>query len=215
MKWYDISLPIGRDLPVWPGDPQVSLALSRSIAAGDPLNLTRITMGAHSGTHVDAPFHFFDKGSAVDALSLDACNGRCLVVESSAEGLIERSELEDRDFAGFERVLFKTRNSTIWSRGAGRFVEDYVALSESAARYMADRHIRLVGIDYLSIEKFDSPGNPVHKILLESEIVILEGLDLSAVRPGPYELVCLPLKLAGADGAPARAVLRGEDNIFN
>jgi arylformamidase len=209
MKLYDISLPVSDSLPVWPGDPKVSLTRTSSFAAGDALNITRIMMGAHTGTHVDAPSHFLEKGRTVDDLSLEACNGSCMVIESRAENLIGKNELEDCGLEGCERVLFKTRNSRIWDQGAGGFREDYVALSESAALYLADKNIRLVGIDYLSIEGFHAPGNPVHKILLERDIVILEGLNLSSVNPGAYELICLPLRLKGAEGAPARALLRG------
>ena len=210
MKLYDISLPVSNDLPVWPGDPRVSMEHVKSIAAGDSSNLTRIIMGAHAGTHVDAPSHFLEQGTTIDALPLENCNGPCLVVESGAERLIEKSELEKFNLDGYVRILFKTRNSRLWSDAAAGFRKDYVALDAGAAAYLAEKKIILVGIDYLSIEEFQSGESGVHKILLEKEIVILEGLNLSGVKPGAYELMCLPLKLKGAEGAPARAVLRGK-----
>jgi arylformamidase len=208
LKIYDISLPVSESLPVWPGDPRVMLTLMRSIAAGDPLNMTKITMGAHTGTHVDAPFHFFAQGKTVADLALEACIGPCLVIQCDCERLIEKKDLEQYDLDSRERVLFKTRNSLEWAGGRSGFRENYVALGAGAASYLAKKKIKLAGIDYLSIEEFGSAGNEVHKILLASKIVILEGLNLSSVAPGQYELICLPLKIEGADGSPARAVLR-------
>ena len=208
MKLYDISLPVSDDLPVWPGDPHVRLQYINTITAGDPYTLSSIMMGAHSGTHVDAPSHFLAHGKTVDALSLEDCNGPCLVIESHADRLIERQELQEYDLDGCARILFKTRNSRIWTEATAGFREDYVALSAGAAAYLAEKKILLVGIDYLTIEEFHAEGNSVHKILLENNIIILEGLNLSSVKAGTYELMCLPLKLVGAEGAPARAVLR-------
>jgi arylformamidase len=209
MNIYDISLPVSGDLPVWPGDPPVTLERAGSIKAGASANVTRIELGSHAGTHIDAPHHFFEQGRTADAISLEACIGPCLVLEHGPETPIEREDLDFHDLEGCERILFKTRNSDRWARGTAEFTEDYVSLGMSAAVRLVEKKIVLVGVDYLSIEAFIAPGNPVHSILLENEIVIVEGLNLSAVKPGRYELICLPLKIVGSDGAPARAVLRG------
>jgi arylformamidase len=208
MNIYDVSLPVSTDLPVWPGDPPIALERTSSIQAGAVANVTRIVLGSHAGTHVDAPRHFFEKGRTADEIPLEACIGPCLVIEHVPERPIEREDLDSRDFEGCRRILFKTRNSDAWARARAGFTEHYVSLGLSAALSLVERKTVLVGLDYLSIEAFNAPGNPVHSILLENEIVIVEGLDLSAVRPGKYELICLPLKIAGSDGAPARAVLR-------
>ncbi|OHD70623.1 MAG: hypothetical protein A2W19_03495 [Spirochaetes bacterium RBG_16_49_21] len=208
MKIYDISLPISTSLPVWPGDPRVELERTSSIASGADTNMTRIMMGAHTGTHIDAPYHFLENGKTVDAVSLEACIGPCLVVELESDALIEKKELDGLDLGGCERILFKTKNSETGAHPGAGFREHYAALGMSAAMYLAEKRMILVGMDYLSIEAFIAPGNPVHRILLSNEIVILEGLNLSTVNPGRYELICLPLKIVGADGAPARAVLR-------
>jgi arylformamidase len=174
---------------------------------GDPANVSLLRFGSHTGTHVDAPAHFVDGGAGVDALALDVLIGRTLVAELTAPAVVERADLAALPLEGHTRLLLKTRNSALWE--APSFSRDYVALSVDAARFLVERGLRLVGIDYLSIEGYAATGHPVHTTLLGAGLVILEGLDLRRVTPGVYELICLPLALAGADGAPCRAVLRG------
>jgi arylformamidase len=209
MNLHDITVPISSSMPVWPGDPPVRLEQVKSIMSGDSCNVTFLSMGAHTGTHIDAPCHYLERGMTVDAIPLEQLNGPCRVVETSARDNIERSHLEHHDLAGCSRILIKTRNSGLWNNSIHAFEKDFTALGLSAAQYLVDSGVVLVGIDYLSIEAFrPDDGNPVHTTLLGNNIIILEGLNLSAVSAGEYDLVCLPLKLAGADGAPARVMLR-------
>ncbi len=209
MKLYDITVPISVDIPVWPGDPPARLERMKSIINGDSCNVTAITMGAHTGTHIDAPYHFLEHGGNMDAIPLDILNGRCRVIETGAEPIIEKKHIDGAGIKEGERILFKTGNSELWKKINAVFREDFIALGLSAAEYLVERGAVLVGIDYLSIEAFNAEeGNPVHKILLRNNIVILEGLDLSAVPAGDYDLLCLPLKISNAEGSPARAVLR-------
>ncbi len=204
----DISLPIGEAMTVWPGDPRPILEGTRSISRGDTCNLTRIVFGAHTGTHVDAPYHFIEEGHRVDSIPLAALIGPCRVIETAPGTLIVREDLEGRGIGKGERLLLKTDNSSYWEKGIDAFREDFTALSRGAAEYLVEMETLLVGIDYLSVESFHAPGNPVHRLLLGNSIIILEGLDLSRVEAGPWELICLPLNIPGLEGAPARAVLR-------
>jgi len=209
VRIYDITVPIAEGMPLWPGDPAVRLERVKSIKKGDPCNVSSLSMGMHTGTHIDAPFHYLDRGAKIDSVPLETLNGPCRVIEVDAGPLIERRHLEDAGIRKGGRVLFKTRNSGLWRKGNTGFNEDFVALGLSAAEYLAERGVILAGIDYLSIEAFPAgEGNPVHKELLRNSIVVLEGLDLSAVPAGRYDLVCLPLKISGAEGAPVRAFLR-------
>lgn len=205
----DVSLSIGPDMLTWPGDPGVSVDEAKRISRGDPANVSELHLGSHTGTHVDPPLHFLDGGSGVDALPLDALCGPATVVDlTGVDGTVGAAQLEALSLPGsVERLLLRTSNSELWSRPAPEFPDTYVALDPSGARWVVDRRIRLVGIDFLSIETRGSPGHPVHRTLLEAGTVILEGLDLSVAAPGRYELLCLPLKVAGGDGAPARTVL--------
>ena len=208
MKLIDISMPIGEAMTVWPGDPAPRLERVRSIGRGDACNLTRILLGAHTGTHVDAPHHFIDEGERIEGIPLDSLIGPCRVVATAPGPLVERDDLERQGIGERERILLKTDNSSRRHALGGEFRRDFTALSSGAAAYLAERETLLLGIDCLSVEPFDSPGNPVHRILLGKKIVLLEGLDLSRVEPGPWELLCLPLSIPGIEGAPARAVLR-------
>lgn len=209
MKLYDITVPITKTMPVWPDDPPVRIERNKSIAQGDVCNLSSITMCVHAGTHIDAPLHFIDGGRSVDAIPLEVLNGPCRVIETGAAPLIEKKHIEHSVPAGCTRVLFKTGNSDLWRKGISTFREDFTALGADAALYLADRGIVLVGIDYLSIETFRADqGNPVHAALLRNNVVILEGCDLSGVPEGDYDLICLPLKITGAEGTPVRALLR-------
>ncbi len=191
---------------VYEGDPGVEIAPRLEIARGDTANVSLLSMGSHTGTHVDAPAHFIEGGATVEALPLDSLIGPALVAEVGCERLIGRRDLEPLPLGSQSRLLLKTRNSALWA--AGDFSRDFVALDLEGARHLTERGLRLIGIDYLSIEAFHSPGHPVHRHLLGAGVVILEGLDLSRVAPGVYELVCLPLPVRGIDGAPCRAVLR-------
>lgn len=206
MKLYDITIPIASDMPVYPGDPQVSVERVESIEDGAANNLTRLSFGTHTGTHIDAPRHFIEKGTPVDQLSLEILMGRVLVEEISGVSEITREILARLPLRGHTRLIIKTDNSALWSREG--FVERYAHLTEAGARYLVEQGLKLVGIDYLSIERFNGTGN-VHRVLLENNVVVLEGLNLHGVPEGEYELICLPLKIKNGDGAPARALLRG------
>jgi len=180
-----------------------------SIASGGSSNVTEISMSCHTGTHVDAPDHFLNNGKTVENLSIDLLFGRAYVLHLPDVDLITASVLMNADIPPrTRRLLFKTRNSEYWANGGTDFQKDFVGLSVDAAELLVERNVRLVGIDYLSIAPYEL-GIPVHTILLNAGVVIVEGLDLSMVSQGRYTLHCLPLKLGGADGAPARAVLVG------
>ena len=207
MKIYDISLPINADLPVWPGDPRVEISPVSKIEEGASANVSHLSTGVHVGTHVDAPHHFIDGGATLDKVSLEKFVGPAYVVELPNRELITAENITAAGIpSGATRILFKTHNSEFWTRGETEFQEDFVALSPDAAQLLVDQGIQLVGIDYLSIAPFKN-STPTHKILLGADVVIVEGLDLSAVSPGRYTLYCLPLKLDRVDGAPARAIL--------
>lgn len=208
MRLIDISVPISAALAVWPGDPPVALERASSIDRGDECNVTMIRMGAHTGTHLDAPLHFLADGPPVDSIPAGTLIGPCRVIELAAHPLIERRDIERHDLGGQSRILFKTGNSLLWDEHPAEFRRDYVSLGLDAARYLVETGVRLVGIDYLSIESFEAPDHPVHRLLLRNNIAILEGINLAAAGPGDYELICLPLKIRGAEGAPARAFLR-------
>ena len=208
MQLYDVSLPISEDLPVWPGDPAVSLVMTSSILNGDKCNITQLQMGTHVGTHIDAPYHFLKDGATVDAIPIETFIGPCLVVELDSDTLIEKKDFLKCNLNGHSRILFKTKNSEQWAKNITSFNTDYVALGIEAAQYLVEINTLLIGIDYLSIESFHSDDNPVHKLLLKNNITILEGLNLSKVEAGVYELICMPLKLQGSEGAPARVLLR-------
>ncbi|RMF40137.1 MAG: cyclase family protein [Anaerolineae bacterium] len=210
MRTYDISLTISPDLPVWPGDPRVNLQRVSTIASGADANVTHIAMSAHTGTHVDAPYHFLDDGSPVHELDLRMLMGRVFVlhlpdVDVITADILRNAEIPPRT----RRLLFRTRNSELWGTPhSAEFQENYVALSADAAEYLVARGVKVVGVDYLSVAPFHDTV-PTHKILLRNGVIVIEGLNLSAVSEGRYTLYCLPLKLQGADGAPARAVLVG------
>ena len=187
----DVSVPVRPGMITYPGDPEVRLERVSSIGDGDVVNLSRLDLGVHSGTHVDAPLHFVDGGASVETLPLDVLVGPCVVVDGLDPAAVP---------TGAERVLFKTTNSRLWERA--EFSEDFVALDAAAARALVERGVRLVGIDYLSIGDEEA-----HRVLLGAGVVAVEGLDLREVEPGEYRLVCAPLRLVGAEGAPARVLL--------
>jgi arylformamidase len=206
MEWIDASVPVHAGMVHWPGDPKVELARVSDVAKGDDATVSRLSCGVHSGTHVDAPVHFFDGAAGVDEIPLDRLVGEARVVAIRDDRAIDLPELRALDPREGERLLFRTRNSPRCWEASG-FVPDYVYLTLDGARFLAERRVRTVGIDYLSIAAMDE-GPPTHRALLGAGVCIIEGLDLSAVEPGAYEMICLPLRLAGADGAPARVLLR-------
>lgn len=209
MKIYDVTVPVSSQTPIFPGDPAIELDLCKSIARGDAANVSQICLGMHTATHVDAPNHFIEGAARVHEIPLESLVGRCRVIEVAGE--VEAVGPEHlTDLQGAERVLFKTRNSAFWSAPEDGFRTDFTYISPAAARVLADHGIKLVGIDYLSVEQFGSEDFATHLTLLEKGVVIIEGLDLREVPAGDYEITCLPLKYigAGGDGAPARTILR-------
>ena len=206
MKVFDVTIGIGGSTPIYAGDPPAVVESAKRLAGGDSANVSKLAFGAHTGTHVDAPNHFIDGSRRIDQLDLNKLIGPCRVVRVPDNvQTIEPENLGDTE--GFDRVLFKTKNSAFWNRP--EFHSDFAHLSPAAAEKLIAGGVKLVGIDYLSIEKFHSGDHAVHKAFLSKEIIILEGLDLRAIEPGDYELICLPLKYVGGegDGAPARTVL--------
>lgn len=203
--WIDVTVPIHPGMVVYEGDPGVRVTSVLALERGDPANVSLLALGSHTGTHVDAPSHFIAGGGTVDGLPLDVLLGRARVL-ACPPGPIAAETVAGAGAGRGSRLLFKTGNSALWERA--RFVRDYQALTLEAARLLVEAGVALVGIDYLSIEGFGAPGHPVHRCLLGAGTVILEGLDLSAVAPGEYELCCLPLRVREGDGAPARALLR-------
>jgi len=192
-------------LPLWPGDPELRLQWAANIEQGDLVNLTELSMGIHTGTHIDAPLHFLPNGKPIDSLSLNVFVGEAQVVAIPQNvNLITVDILQDVCEINAARILFKTKNSQLWD--TSKFQQDYVALEASAAQWLVDQGVQLVGIDYLSIAPFKDPA-PTHETLLNNEVVIVESLDLRLVKPGIYTLICLPLKLVGREAAPARAIL--------
>ena len=204
----DITLSISPDMPVWPGDPAVSMELIQSISAGDMANVTDLHFGAHTGTHIDAAHHFVNGARKVDEIPLEILIGRAQVMAFGPEvEEIGRKELEAQEWLpGIRRVLFRTRNSNHWAEGYDQFDTGFVSVSKAGAQFLVEKGVFLVGIDYLSVASYADPA-PTHRTLLENDVVVLEGLDLSQVQPGEYTLLCLPLKLKGAEGAPMRAAL--------
>ena len=206
--YYDISLPIAPNMPTWPSDAPIIVEPTSRIGQGDSANVSRLGMSSHTLTHVDPPGHFIDGGLAVDRLPLDVLIGPAVVVEPHPEkNLVTATDLGQLGLRRAERVLIKTRNSYLWAGGPYEFQPDYVSLSKDAAAWLVSKGIKLVGVDYLSVEAYAAQDHPVHHILLGSGVVVVEGLNLSQVPEGRYQLICLPLKIQNGDGAPARVVL--------
>lgn len=205
-KLLDVSVRLAAGIPAYPGNPDFELQPVKRIADGASSNVSRLVMGTHTGTHVDAPKHFFDDGLGVDALPLDLLLGRARVVEITKRGGIGATELTEAGLREDIRVLLKTSNSALWN-GEG-FHQDYTHLTEGGARYLVEQGVKVIGIDYLSVEQFKKAGAPAHRALLSQGVVIIEGLNLSEAEPGMYEMYCLPLRVAGGDGAPARVILK-------
>lgn len=209
--WIDISMGLRAGMPHWPGDPSVKIERVRDLARGDPANLSRLDMGSHSGTHVDAPVHFIPGAAGVDTMPLDTTVGAARVAEIHDPTAVTVEALRPLDVHEGERLLLKTRNSRGARGGRGAFREDFVHLTPRAASWLAGRRPRCVGIDALSVAGFGKDPAATHRPLLQAGVWIIEGLDLSGVAPGRYGLVCLPLRVEGGDGAPARAVLRAQE----
>jgi arylformamidase len=208
MTIYDISLTLSPKLPTWPGDPPLELELSESMDRGAHVNVTKISTSVHVGTHVDAPHHFLNDRRTVEQLSLEVLTGPCYVaqlpdgIEAITAEVLERTEITSE----MKRVLFGTRNSHWWAKGESAFQTDFVAITEDGAEWLVERGIRLVGVDYLSVAPYGD-SEPTHKAFLRAGVVLVEGLNLANIMRGFYDLYCLPLKIAGCDGAPARAIL--------
>jgi arylformamidase len=206
MKLIDVSVPLDANLPTYPGNTPFSLEATKRISDGDSSNVSAVHMSAHTGTHVDAPRHFFDNATGADALPLEMLLGRTRVIEVTSRKAIGPDELSATNLSEDVRVLIKTHNSRLW--GSPEFRQDYVGLTEAGARHLIDHGIKVVGVDYLSVEEFRKPGAPAHHVLLGGGTIVIEGLNLRDVEPGVYEMYCLPLRIVGSDGAPARVVLR-------
>jgi arylformamidase len=213
MKIYDVTVAVSEQTPVYEGDPNVQIETANAITRGDAANVSRLCCGVHTATHVDAPNHFIEAARRVHELEFEKLIGNCRVVEIEKNVMaIEAEHLENLE--GVERVLFKTRNSDFWNDLSEGFRRDFTYIAPDAAKALVDLNVKLVGIDYLSVEKFGAETFDSHITLLEKEVVIIEGLDLRQVPAGDYELICLPLKIVGGtgDGAPARTILRTIEN---
>lgn len=203
---YDISVPIRSGGLVYPGNPEIEITLQQAVAKGAGANVSFIRFGSHTGTHADAARHFFDDGQTVDTIPLERLMGPAILLSFPDDlRAVGAADLQKHDLKGHTRVLLRTRNSALLSQK--EFVPDYTYLAPDGAQHLVDNGVELVGIDYLSIEQFHSGHHKTHRTLLARSVVILEGLDLSVPAPGEYELICLPLRIEGCDGAPARAVL--------
>lgn len=205
---YDATVPITSGMPVWPGDPPVKLSAKSHLSRDKThtVKLTAIEMGSHTGTHVDAPYHMIEGGKRLHEFPIETFFGKAVVREIPDVRSIGRAELQAFEWNGVERVLFKTENSKHWDDG--KFYEEFVYLEPEGAKFLVERGVRLVGIDYLSVDRFKSESHPTHFVLLANNIVILEGLNLNGAPAGEYTLAALPLNLQDADGGPARVILR-------
>jgi arylformamidase len=205
-NFIDISVPLTDGMVNWPGDPPVAISRMRNQASGDTATVSRLDMGAHTGTHMDAPLHFISGAAGIDTMPITAGIGPCRVIELDDETSISRASIEAHEVLAGERILLKTRNSnqSWWN---DPFDENFVYISADAAGYLAHQNVMTIGVDYLSVGGFHHDGVATHLALLEANIWIIEGLDLTRVRAGRYMLYCLPLKMQDGDGAPARAVL--------
>jgi arylformamidase len=203
---YDISVPIRTGGLVYPGNPEIDVSLQQAVAKGAGANVSFVRFGSHTGTHADAARHFFDDGQTADKIPLERLIGPALLLAFPDDlRAVGAADLKKHDLKGETRILLRTRNSALLS--LKEFAKDYTYLTPDGAQYLVDNGVELVGIDYLSIEQFHSGHHMTHRTLLEKSVVILEGLDLSVPVPGKYQLICLPLRIEGCDGAPARAVL--------
>ena len=208
MKIYDVTVPLAPEIPVYPGDPAFQSKQLSCLEHGDICTVSQLSFGSHTGTHVDPPSHFIAGGITLDQLSLEVLIGKARVVDAGAVDAIDAVTIASANLAGVERVLFKTRNSKLWQRGEKEFDQNFVYIEAEAAKMLVESGVKLVGIDYLSVEKFNFDAPATHYTLLRNNVIIIEGLNLSEVVDGEYELICLPMKIKGGDGGPARVVLR-------
>lgn len=208
--WIDVSLRVSSQMLTWPGDPPAVVRRTSNMAAGDSANVSELILGSHTGTHVDAPVHFIDGATGVDAIPFDAMIGDVYVADARGlEGALDGRDLETLGMpAGTQRLLIRSDNSEIWRQRQPSFPESYVCLSPDGAAWCVDRELRAVGVDFLSVEQKGAQGHPTHVTLLSAGIAVIEGLDLGDIEPGAYELICMPLRLPGCDGSPARVALR-------
>jgi arylformamidase len=210
--WIDISLPIKTGMVNWPNDPAVRVERVQEMVRGDICDVSKIMMGSHTGTHIDAPAHFLRSGEGIDEIPFQTVIGLARVIEIKDSEMIKPHDLHPYKIRRGERILLKTRNSTQYG-DSDTFARDFVYLSREAANIFADRNVKMVGIDYLSIGGFERDNMETHLLLLKAGIWIIEGLNLSKVSSGNYEFICLPLKIDEGDGAPARAILRAVSNV--
>jgi arylformamidase len=209
----DVSLGLGPDTLIWPGNPPLQVIPVTRTSQGDASNVSEIRLGSHTGTHIDPPSHFADLGPGVDQVPLEILMGPAVVADlTTVDGRIDPPHLDALTLPqGTTRLLLKTRNSSVWQASPRPFTPDYVSVSPGGAAWIVEHGIRLIGVDFLSVESFQAEGRPTHRTLLDAGVVIVEGLDLSGVEPAAYWFACLPLRLMGGDGGPARAVLISED----
>ena len=207
---YDVSVPITSSMPVWPSDPPVKLTPKPHLSKdkSHTVRVTQIEMGSHTGTHIDAPYHMIEGGRRLNQIPLETLLGPAVVLEIPGVRSIKRSDLEKFSFTNVQRVLFKTENSQHWNDG--KFYKEFVYLEPEAAEFLVERDVKVVGIDYLSIDEFKSEAHPTHFVLLRRNVVIIEGLNLNRVPPGNYRITALPLNLQDLDGAPTRVILSDE-----
>ncbi|MFC1517414.1 cyclase family protein [Candidatus Margulisiibacteriota bacterium] len=206
---YDVTILIHDAMACWPSDPAVKIKKFKDISCGNSSNVKIIQIGTHTGTHIDAPIHMLSHGASLDDIPLNKLVGNAIVVDIGDAKSISLNQLQRISIDGVKIILFKTKNSQIFPKG--KFNEYFIYLEEVAAQYLVNKGIELVGIDGPSIDKYKQPDHPVHQILLGNNVVIIEMLDLSKVMAGVYKITALPLKIKGADGAPARVILESQE----
>lgn len=205
--WIDVTVPLRDGMPHWPGDPACHIKKVVSMDDGAVCNLTHLNLSAHTATHMDAPRHFIKDGQTMEQMPLDAVIGSCRVLQLNAKDQITPDHLHPHNLRRGERLLFKTRNSKeSWAKN--EFDKNFVSIRQDAAAYLVERGVRTVGVDYLSIGGYEKDGVETHQIMLGAGIWVIEGLNLASIKPGRYHMICLPLKIQGADGAPCRVVLK-------
>lgn len=204
---HDISIPIHPAMITWPGHPGVETRHVSQLSAGDRATVTHLSLSVHTGTHMDAPNHFMAGQEGIDQLDLNTLVGPALVVDAPEADALSAEVLDALDIpAGTDRLIVRTRNSRLWDEGHDSFYDDYIAVTPSGATWLVDHGVKLIGVDYLSVAPYRDLIVP-HQILLGAKVVIVEGLNLTGIAPGVYEVVCLPLKIVGSDGSPVRAIL--------